>query len=297
MVQGWCLISLASSQGQQEFLKLSPISATQCWKAPSITAEHLNGPTECRPKVLEFKKFSYVKCFNLLFLKLIVLIKVSVLRLVPVDLLWRAGQVSLRTTYFSTCVLLVMNLPSPGTSPCHARNPLPHRTLSSGVDGWLISWPQRTLCVHFHCKFSSTCLPLWTVGSFRQGTALHYVSTPRTFQCAGNKGIFSKYLLTEWVSEQWIFPLFAPVTKAFFQCPPIRISKWPLTRDLSVSPTTFLSERDHLLRFSCPVPTLYTGNFVVERRVLFNSWALHHEDSPPDMGLTHHPDTLTLDVL
>ena len=155
MVQGWCLISLASSQGQQEFLKLSPISATQCWKAPSVTAEHLNSPTECRPKVLEFKKFSYVKCFNLLFLKLIVLIKVSLLRLVflklivlikvsllrlvPVDLLWRAGQVSLRTTYFSTSVLLVMNLPSPGTSPCHARNPLPHQTLSSRADRWLIS--------------------------------------------------------------------------------------------------------------------------------------------------------------
>ena len=134
MAQSWCLISLASSQGQQEFLKLSPISATQCWKAPSLTAEHLKSPTECQPKVLEFKKFSSVKCFNLLFLKLIVWIKVSLLRLVPVDPLWRAGQVSRCTTYFPTSVLLVMNLPSPGTSPCHARNPLPHQTPSSRAD-------------------------------------------------------------------------------------------------------------------------------------------------------------------
>lgn len=212
MAQSWCLISLASSQGQQEFLKLSPISATQCWKAPSLTAEHLKSPTECQPKVLEFKKFSFVKCFNLLFLKLIVLIKVSLLRLVPVDLLWRAGQVSRCTAYFPTSVLLVMNLPSPGTSPCHARNPLPHQTPSSRADWWLISWPQRTLCMYLHRNFLLTCLPLWTVSSFGQGTALHYISTPRTYQCAENKGTVSKYLLSEWVSQQWTFPLFAPVT-------------------------------------------------------------------------------------
>lgn len=285
MAQSWCLISLASSQGQQEFLKLSPISATQCWKAPSLTAEHLKSPTECRPKVLEFKKVCYVKWFNLLFLKLIVLIKVSLLRLVPVNLLWRAGQVSLCTMYFSTSVLLVMNLPVPGTSPCHARNPLPIRLFQAEQINGSFHDP-RELSV---CTFTVTFywpafhFGLWApLGKEQLFITLVPPGPTNVLKIRGYSGNIC--WVNEWVNFSFVCTCnqsllhtcnqsLLPVSTHQNDSTQFRTSthfKMALNQGpLCISyHFPFWKGPFIIILLSCPVPTLYTGSLGVERIVL-----------------------------
>lgn len=59
MAWSWCLMGLASSQGQQDSLKLSRI--IQLWNAPFSFTEYPKSQTKYGPKVLGFKEFSHVK--------------------------------------------------------------------------------------------------------------------------------------------------------------------------------------------------------------------------------------------
>lgn len=159
MAWSWCLMGLASSQGQQDSLKLSRI--IQLWNAPFSFTEYPKSQTKYGPKVLGFKEFSHVKSV-LIFCSLNSLVEEKWPVEVTVSVLSVAGESgpnqpaagglpdSSCTMSFSTSVPSLMSRPClerPPPASRHPRNALQRQTPSSGVSFLLPLWSQNFLYI------------------------------------------------------------------------------------------------------------------------------------------------------